>query len=111
MKHYDTFEGWTDEEIQTFMDEQRLQHWRKLPDGEVVCLQPLMFTLSVCCGVTPHTMYKYRWCFEDPKEAVHFFKTIQEYDEVPERKTSLKGHRYLTAPLYMEIDQHGFRKW
>lgn len=84
---------------------------RKLPDGEWILLHRLAYTWSVCCGVEKSTMFKYRWCFADYAEAKLFFDTCQNYDDIPEVKSSLRGHRYSERPLYMEYDEHGYKKW
>ena len=63
-------------------------------------------------GVSPHTAFRYRWCFADQDEAIYHLETAAEYYEVPVRKASLKGHRYpYDQPLYKEQDDYGFEKW
>ena len=87
-------------------------HARQLSDGSWCGLLQLLYTLSVCMGITPTDAYVYRWCFEDPIEAAHFYKTAVEYDEIPVRRESLVGHRHTTdLPLYVEFDQLGLPKW
>lgn len=111
MYHRDTFEDWPEEKVLAFMKENHFQLPRKLAGGEWCALLRLAFTWSICTDVTPYTPFKYRWCFEDKDEALYFLKTMEDYDEVPVRKTSLRGHRYKTAPLYREQDQFGYDKW
>lgn len=101
----------SDEQVEQYLAENKFTEYRKLETGEWIGLMQLMFTLSVCMDIDYYTPYAYRWCFQDPEEARHFFKTAKEFDEVPEHKTSLKGHRYKTKPLYVEHDELGFAKW
>lgn len=109
------FPNMTDEEVISYLIEHcypvKEHELRKLPDGEWIMLYRLAFTWSVCCGVGMHSMFKYRWCFEDKAEAEHFFNTCQNYDDIPVKRNSLKGHRYLDKPLYMEYDELGYEKW
>lgn len=84
---------------------------RKLADGEWIMLYPLMFTLSVCCGVGKINQFKYRWCFENPEEAIYFFNTCENFDDIPTKRESLKGHRYLKTPRLVEYDELGYPKW
>lgn len=110
--NYDSFDGWTDEQIANFMSEQGYNlPYRKLEDGEYIMLVKLAYTMSVCCGVTPLSVFKYRWCFEDESEAFHFFNTCKEFDEVPAQRNSLRGHRYQTSPLLVEYDEFNNPKW
>lgn len=106
-----SFPNMSDEEVADFLSSQGCQDFRKLPDGEWIALMPLAFTLSICCAPDECSAFKYRWCFEDPAEAHYFFENCQEFDEIPVRRTSLKGHRYLDKPLYVEYDQFGHAKW
>lgn len=106
------FEGWSDEKINTFMQENSFLAWRRLEDGEYIGLIKLLFTMSVCTGIEPNTPYKYRWCFKDAREAINFYGQAKEFDEIPEQRTSLKGHRYLpNKPLLVEYASNGFPKW
>ena len=101
----------SDESFKAFLESEGYIGARKLEDGEWVALMPLAFTLSVCCGIEWHTSFKYRWCFKEAHEALFFLENIKEFDDIPVRRTSLKGHRYLTSPLYMEKDERGLNKW
>lgn len=101
----------SDEEIEQFLLKEGYLACRKLDDGEWIALLPLAFTLSVCCGPDFINAYQYRWCFKDHEEAVHFFKTCKEVDEIPTRRESLKGHRYARAPLLVEYDEFGHARW
>lgn len=107
----DSFTGWSDSEIDHFLRSNGFTHWTRLNDGEVIGILGLLFTTSVCMGVTPQSTYKYRWCFEDPKEAHLFFSTAEDYDDIPTERSSLRGHRYITSPLLIEYDQLGLPKW
>lgn len=110
-----SFDSMTDEEVIAWLIENEAiksaDEARKLPDGEWIILHQLTFTLSVCCGITKDTMFKYRWCFKDRAEAIEFFNTCENYDDIPAKRTSLVGHRYLTKPRLVEYDDLGYRKW
>lgn len=109
---FPSFENMTRIEIDDFFKENSFIIWRKLDDGEYIALQRLMFTMSVCMGVELTLAYKYRWCFEDPAEAVQFFNQAKQYDDIPEQRESLKGHRYLSKkPLLVVLDELGLPKW
>lgn len=101
----------SDDEIIAYLEDLGYEHIRKLEDGEWVLIMPLLFTVSVCCGVGKTTSYKYRWCFKDPKEARYFFKNCKTYDEIPTKRSSLKGHRYFDEPRLIEYDKNGFPLW
>lgn len=107
------FNGMTDDEVSQWLQSHGYSpsHFRKLDDGEWILLHQLAFTLSVCCGVGKINMFKYRWCFADENEALEFFNTCQNYDDIPAKRESLKGHRYLTKPRIVEYDEYGFEKW
>lgn len=96
------FEGWTDEKVRDYLiNSCEMLDVRKLADGEWIGLYRLIYTLSVCMGIGEITSFKYRWCFEDPTEAILFFHTAVEFDDIPVQRNSLKGHRYSerTGPL------------
>lgn len=84
---------------------------RQLADGSWIGVMRLMFTYSVCMDIDEVTPFRYRWCFQDKAEADYFFETAVDFDEVPTRRVSLKGHRYRGEPLLREKDEHGFDKW
>ncbi len=113
MKSRMSFDDWTEEEVHAFLRENTFVAFRQLPSGEWIGILPLLFTTSVCMDITPISSYSYRWCFEDPMEALDFYTNAQEYDEVPapEKRKSLKGHRYARKPLLIENDERGFPKW
>lgn len=100
-----------DPEFKNFLLDQGFLSPRRLDDGEWVAMLPLMFTMSVCCGIGEHHTYRYRWCFGDREEAELFLAELVDFDDIPTKKDSLKGHRYLTTPRYMETDQLGINKW
>lgn len=103
--------GMTDVEVENFLKYNQFIKFRKLQDGEWIGMLQLAFTMSVCCGITLHDCFKYRWCFENPDEALEFFNACQNYDDIPAKRESLKGHRYLTKPRIVEYDEYGFEKW
>lgn len=105
------FPGMTKEEIDQYLRENQFMMWRQLESGEYIGILPLMFTFSVCMQIERISPYAYRWCFQDFAEALHFYETAKEFDEVPTVRTSLKGHRYRHAPLLIEKDERGFDKW
>lgn len=100
-----------DKDMMAFLSKEGFINPKKLDDGEWVAIMQLAFTVSVCCGIERLTAYKYRWCFKDPQEAFYFLENIKDFDEVPTRRASLKGHRYMDNPLYIEKDSRGFNKW
>lgn len=100
-----------DRDMLAFLSEEGFINPKKLDDGEWVAIMKLAFTVSVCCGIGRFTAFKYRWCFKDPQEAFYFLENIKDFDEVPTRRASLKGHRYIGSPLYTEKDERGFDKW
>ena len=111
MQDLETFENYTDEEAIACLIGHGYRMIRKLPDGSWCGVLGLMFTLSVCVGITPLSPYTYRWCFEDQEEAVYFVENIESLTEIPERRKSLRGHRYRGAPLLIEHDELGIAKW
>lgn len=84
---------------------------RKLEDGSFVGCMKLMYTMSVCTDITSSTPYAYRWCFKDPQEAFYFCDNIKEFDEIPEHRTSLQGHRFAREPRLAATDQLGLKRW
>lgn len=103
---------WSDEQIVKYLvEDNHFLAVRKLKSGEWIGLLKLAFTLSVCMEIQEISCFTYRWCFEDPDEAIHFFVNAKEFDEVPTKRTSLRGHRYARAPLLTEYDERGFAKW
>jgi len=102
----------SDEEIEAFLKEQSFIAVRKLDDGTWIGMLQLMFTMSVCVGITATQTHTHRWCFGDPIEASIFFGTIEHPRQIPEKRESLKGHRYPSGdPLLIEKDELGFDKW
>lgn len=100
-----------DPEFKNYLLEMGMLEPRQLEDGEWVAIMPLMFTMSVCSGVTETQGYKYRWCFADAEEAYQFLAEMKSFDDIPTKRESLKGHRYLHKPLLEEKDALGFHKW
>lgn len=111
MSYFGSFSSMTDDEVSKWLIENGITKFRKLKDGEWICLYKLMFTMSVCCGVDMGSMYKYRWCFADHKEAEKFFNECENYDDIPSSRKSLKGHRYLDKPRIVEYDEKGYPRW
>lgn len=111
MRDWCSFKGWDEADILAFLEKNHVRTPRQLVDGTWCGIVELLFTTSVCMDITPDSAFKYRWCFEDRAEAEYLLATAQDFDEVPVRRTSLKGHRYKTAPLYTEKDELGIDKW
>ena len=101
----------TDEEIITWLEGQHYISPRKLDDGSWVAISRLAYTWSVCVDMDEVTAYRYRWCFKDMFEALHFLATIKEFDELPVKRDSLVGHRYSGNPLLVEHWPDGHAKW
>lgn len=107
----DIRQNMTTEEMRDFLLQNNFMRVRQLEDGSWIGTMKLMFTTSVCMDIDELSPFRYRWCFADPEEANHFFDTAVDFDEVPTRRTSLKGHRYRGEPLLREKDEFGFDKW
>lgn len=106
------FRGMSDEQVEKYLiNECNFIKVRKLQTGEWIGIFKLIFTTSVCMDIDYFTPYAYRWCFEDKEEAELFFENAKEYDEIPKKRDSLKGHRYNSKPLLIEYDELGFKKW
>lgn len=105
------FEGWDLDKVKDFMKMNMFIASRQLQDGTWCGLYPLAYTLSVCMDITEHSPYSYRWCFENVEEAKEFFSTAKAFDEVPEKRKSLKGHRYGRTSRLLSTDHLGIRKW
>ncbi|HAT1642304.1 TPA: hypothetical protein I8Y18_003466 [Raoultella ornithinolytica] len=105
------FAGKTDTEVEEFLLSQGFTRVRKIKDGSWIGILPLAFTTSVCMDIEDITPFRYRWCFSDPDEAKYLFDTAKEFDEIPVKRDSLKGHRYRGEPLLREKDEFGFDKW
>ena len=109
---YDNFYDWDDDKVITFLNDNCFIHHRKLGDGSWVAIMRLAFTWSVCTDITPMSPYAYRWCFENIDEALYFIDTIKEFDEVPTRRDSLRGHRFHDGQArYVKYDELGFKMW
>ncbi|WP_446914460.1 hypothetical protein, partial [Klebsiella pneumoniae] len=98
-------------EMRNFLLQQGFLRVRQLADDSWIGVLRLAFTTSVCMDIDEVTPFRYRWCFADPAEAIHFFETAVDYDEVPTKRDSLKGHRYVGEPLLREKDEFGYDKW
>ena len=107
----DPFQDWSKEEVESFLTKNRFEMFRQLETGEWIGLLRLAFTMSVCMDISPDTPYSYRWCFQDANEALYFYENAKEFDEVPTRIDSLKGHRYKREPLMVLYDKLGFARW
>ena len=105
------FRNLSQQEIDLFLMRNGFSRWRQLESGEYIGLRSLMFTWAVCMDIRIDQVFSYRWCFKDKDEAIYFFDTAKEIDEVPSLRTSLKGHRYIDKPLLVEKDELGFDKW
>lgn len=105
------FGDWSDDQIEDFLKSQSFVVAKKLDSGDWIGIIRLAFTYAVCCGIEKDIAFKYRWCFEGVDEAIHFFENCKEFDEIPKKRNSLKGHRYINSPLLMMFDERGFPKW
>lgn len=57
---------------------------KKLEDGTYVGVTRLMFTLALCIGITPTTMYVKRFCFNDAAACMEEYANIKTKDDEPE---------------------------
>lgn len=105
------FDHWSDEDVIARLAEEKFEQPRKLKDGSWVALYRLAYTWSVCCDITQHSPYAYRWCFKDEQEARYFLETMEEFDDIPVKRESLKGHRYNEEPRLYAFDQFGLSRW
>lgn len=99
------------EEMRNYLLNNGFSRVRQLDDDTWVGILKLAFTTSVCIDIEEVSPFRYRWCFQDPAEAVYFFETVKDYREIPTRRESLRGHRYRGEPLLREKDEYGFDKW
>lgn len=106
-----SFDHYSKEELEQFKKDNGILALKRLPDGFWVGVKPLMYTVAICAGIEPFLTYRYRWCFEDPQEAVKFWKEIKCYDDLPTSKESLKGHRYHNTPKYLAFDRLNLPRW
>lgn len=101
-----------DEEVIKYLtDEEHFIKVRKLEDGSFVGCMKLAYTMSVCCDISPTTPYAYRWCFKDPEEAFYFCDNIKEFDEIPERRKTLQGHRFARESRLAATNHLGLKRW
>ena len=106
------YPGMNDKQVIDFLLNNNYAHPRKLADGSWVALYTLATTWSVCTDITKESPYAYRWCFNDLNEAMYFLDTIEEFDEIPTRTQSLRGHRFDGGyARVIHYDKDGFRKW
>lgn len=106
------FGDWSDEKIEEYLiNHEKFIKVRKLEDGSWVGIMLLLKTTSVCCDIGPSTQFAYRWCFKDPVEAEEFFNEVKEFDDPPENKSSLVGHRFTGYSRLYKTDQEGFKRW
>lgn len=109
---YDNFYDWDDAKVLAYLEKNAYTDARKLEDGSWVAIHRLLFAWSICTDISPMSPYAYRWCFQDKEEADYFLANIKEFDEVPKRKESLKGHRFHDGQArYVKYDKHGFKMW
>lgn len=109
--HANEFIGWTDEQVENFLTENRFIKTKKLSDGTWAGLYPLAYTLSVCCDIGKYTSYVYRWCFEDRNEAEAFLSELEDFDQVPTSRESLVGHRHPNSSRLLSTNELGIKKW
>lgn len=105
------FDEWEDEDVIKHLHSEMFIKPRKLADGSWVAISRLTTTWSVCCDITRMTPYAYRWCFLDLAEAEYFLENIQEFDEIPERRSSLTGHRFSRYARLAAFDHLGLKRW
>lgn len=105
------FQGMTTEQVQQFLRENQFELFRQLETGEWVGVMRLAFTWSVCMDIGPISPFIYRWCFQDIAEALYFYEHAKEFDEIPTKINSLKGHRYAREPRIVMYDEKGFARW
>lgn len=105
------FSEMTDEEVRVFLAMNKYTFARKLEDGSWVAVCELLTTTAVCTDVTLDSPFTYRWCFKSRQEAMHFYRTVVDFDETPTRRETLVGHRYRDKPLLEAFDAGGRPRW
>ena len=106
------YPGMNDKQVIEFLLKNQYSEPRKLADGSWVALFMLATTWSICTDITKESPYAYRWCFKEKDEAMYFLDTIKEFDEIPVRTQSLRGHRFDSGyARVIHYDKDGFRKW
>lgn len=98
-------------EFPKWLVEQNFTDTRQLEDGTWVGIYRLAYTWSVCSDITYGSYFAYRWCFKDYNEAKYFVDNIKDFDEIPTRRESLKGHRWSDNPRIRITDELGLQKW
>lgn len=89
-----------DEQIAEMLAENGYLGARRLPDGSVAVLIPLMFTLAVGLGATPSSSFTTRrFCFEDPQQALNEFNRVTSKDQILEGWIASRG---------LEIPENGY---
>ena len=112
ISRYHNFGDWSDEQIEThLLEHEKFIKVRKIEDGSWIGIMPLFTSTSVCCDIGPATQFAYRWCFKDPAEAEEFFNEVKEFDDAPENKSSLVGHRFTRMSRLYKTDKNGFKRW
>lgn len=56
---------------------------KRLDDGTYVGITKLMFTWGLCIGITTHTAYTKRFCYEDASECLHQYVKLAQVDQEP----------------------------
>ncbi len=112
MSHFiDVFSSGSESDIKAWIEANHYIMPRILDDGSWVAISKLAYTWAVCVDMDAVTAYRYRWCFADFSEALYFLNTMTDFDEVPTRRESLKGHRYSGEPLLVEHWPNGEPRW
>jgi hypothetical protein len=74
----------TDEELEWVRAHGGYAVVRRLPDGSIAGLMPLLTTLAICLGVTRTCAYERRFCFRDRELAAIRYTELQSEDDTPE---------------------------
>lgn len=104
------WEEWTDEQKVEYLTANGFSNLRKMSDGEWVGTIELLFTRAICTGMDYIQQYEYRWCFEDREACMRELARFDNLTHIPTRG-SYVAHRYTAAPLVIEYDEFGHRRW
>ena len=94
-----------------FLERNHFKNIRRLEDGSWVGVIRLAYSWAVCSDIMITTIYAYRWCFKTENAAVTFIESMVHFDDIPEDRGMLVGHRYLTEPRVNRIDEYNSPRW
>lgn len=106
-----SFHEWKEEDVISFLGGKGYSKPKRLADGSWCAIVRLFTTFAVCTDVSQSSPYAYRWCFKTEEAAEKFLDVIENFDDVPEDTSQLRGHRYHDLPRMVGFDKNGFSRW